>query len=142
MTSLHNLSLFHLDDLALRRIIDYLSVEDVKNLAQTSNQFECLLEQMFTVTLPFPLPDLDRVDTDIIGGEEKLEKPVLEIVVDEETDKDSKTITRKQVGKININDLKKLWMECKNVHDESCVKSCSDYHQRILYNIYHRYCHF
>ena len=35
--------------------------------------------------------------------------------------------------------LKELWLECPDEESEDCVIACSDYHQRILYNLYHRH---
>lgn len=129
-------SLAQLDDLSLCHIMSYLTVDDIKNLSKSCPAFHELLNSMFTVSLPFPL------DQDFMDNQTAWNKPVLEIVTRGVTDKLSRNSTNKQINKINSHWIKELRLECplrleESEDSEACLESCSDYHQRLLYNLYH-----
>ena len=123
----HFRTIIDLDDLSIRHIINFLTVKDVKKLSISSKDLHHHLTRMYVVSLQFPLDETYVAD----------KKPVLEIRTNGVTDKNCETNTKKQIGKINISQLKELCLECPDEESEDCVIACSDYHQRILYNIYH-----
>ena len=118
--------LVHLDELAIRRIIDYLPFSDVLCLCSCSNRLHDIIHGMFTMSLPLPL-DEDNVMS-VLG------KPVLQLTSSGTTDN-----IRSQLKRVNVTRLKNLCLACHNSEDEKCVRRCSDYHQSILYNIYHKH---
>ena len=125
----HFRTIIDLDDLSIRDIINFLTVKDVKKLSISSKDLHHHLTRMYVVSLQFPL------DETYVANK----KPVLEIRTNGVTDKNCETNTKKQIGKINISRLKELCLECPDEESEDCVIACSDYQQRILYNIYHRH---
>ena len=125
----HFRTIIDLDDLSMRHIINFLTVKDVKKLSISSKDLHHHLTRMYVVSLQFPL------DETYVANK----KPVLEIRTNGVTDKNCETNTKKQIGKINISRLKELCLECPDEESEDCVIACSDYQQRILYNIYHRH---
>ena len=125
----HFRTIIDLDDLSIRHIINFLTVKDVKKLSISSKDLHHHLTRMYVVSLQFPL------DETYVANK----KPVLEIRTNGVTDKNCETNTKKQIGKINISRLKELCLECPDEESEDCVIACSDYQQRILYNIYHRH---
>ena len=125
----HFRTIIDLDDLSIRHIINFLTVKDVKKLSISSKDLHHHLTRMYVVSLQFPLDETYVAD----------KKPVLEIRTNGVTDKNCETNTKKQIGKINISRLKELCLECPDEESEDCVIACSDYQQRILYNIYHRH---
>ena len=125
----HFRTIIDLDDLSMRHIINFLTVKDVKKLSISSKDLHHHLTRMYVVSLQFPL------DETYVANK----KPVLEIRTNGVTDKNCETNTKKQIGKINISRLKELCLECPDEESEDCVIACSDYHQRILYSIYHRH---
>jgi len=132
MEDLSRTTLSHLDDLAVRHIVDHLDMTDVTNLCSSSRSVYRLLHDMYTISLSFPLDNNYMI-------KDEAEKPVLAILTNGTTDKDCQSNTNKQIAKINIGNLKLLRLLCPNEEDEDCINSCSNYHQRILYNLYHRH---
>ena len=122
------MSVVNLDYPACRKIIDLIYLEDVINLSTTSSSHRQMIQLWYQFQVTFPLTHVWQDD-----------RAVLKIVkANSVTDSECVSTTRQQVSSVNISQLKQLVLICPDHDNASCLISCSNYHQRLIYNIWYK----